>query len=42
MSSYKFEEIAKVLEGLPLEMRFAEKGNSKVVSKWLERLGIID
>lgn len=38
----ELEPNAKVLEGLPIEMRDAEKGNPKAVSKWLERLGIID
>ena len=36
----ELEPKATVLAGLPLEMSDAEHGNSKAVSKWLEKLGL--
>lgn len=35
----ELEPNAKVLEGLPVEMRDAEKGSSAAVSRWLKNLG---
>ena len=35
----ELEPNAKVLEGLPVEMKAAEKGSTAAVSRWLEKLG---
>ena len=36
----QLEPKARVLDGLPMEMRSAERGDVKAISKWLEKLGL--
>ena len=36
----QLEPNARVLDGLPMEMNQAERGDTKAVSRWLEKLGL--
>lgn len=36
----QLEPKARVLDGLPMEMSSAERGDARVISKWLEKLGL--